>query len=233
MVYVTSCLHKADFIGGTFTQPRVDQPQTSAQWQPLTLSVYAVIFVVDALMNLALLSDTEVWARLQAAEVSALATLYDRYGKLVYRLAYKMLENTQEAEDLTQEIFLNLWQKQTYDPQRAALSTFLMTMTRSRALDRLRQRTSKQRLAQTWAAIVPNLPPHPLEQASLDERASQVQEALKALPEAQREVLELAYYKGLSHSQIALQLVTPLGTIKTRVRQGLLKLNTLLQPFLE
>jgi RNA polymerase sigma-70 factor, ECF subfamily len=175
-------------------------------------------------------SDLDLLLALRGGQVNALGSLYDRYSKLVYGLAYKILGNSEEAEDITQEVFLTLWRRDTYDPKRGSLSSFLTTMTRSRSIDKLRSRSSKLRLIQRWQGIVKGeVAATPLEQASLGERSQLVRHALSQLPESERLILEIAYYEGLSQSEIAERLNIPLGTVKTRSRQGLLKLRQTLQ----
>jgi RNA polymerase sigma-70 factor, ECF subfamily len=182
-------------------------------------------------MNLSTQTDTEVFHALRMGNSAALGVLYDRYGGIVYRLALKILADPQGAEDLTQEVFLTLWQKKNYDPKRGSINSFLMTMTRSRAIDRIRSQGAKQRSIERWGQNLEVAPvaPSPLESASISERAKRVQEAMQTLPENQRRVLELAYYGGMSQSEIAEKLNTPLGTVKTQGRQGLLKLRRILQ----
>lgn len=177
------------------------------------------------------LSDREVVTRLRQGDRQALGELYDRYGTLVYRVALRMLGSPDEAADLTQDIFLAFDHRQTYDPQRGSVSSFLMTLTRSRSIDRLRSRQAKWRSVQRLQHrdMAQDPAPQPLESASRAEVAQRVRIALDTLPPAQREVLELAYYQGLSQSEIAAALDTPLGTVKTRSRQGLLKLRQTLQ----
>ena len=177
------------------------------------------------------LTDAELYKKLKSGYRDALGIIYDRYSKLVYSLALRTLANPQEAEDLTQEIFLTFWQRQTYDPARGSLGSFLSTLTRSRSIDKLRSRNVVTKFLQRWGQVVQTAPqpPSPLEAASLDQRSQQVQSALQQIPEQQRKVLELSYYEGLSQSEIAKQLNIPLGTIKTRNRQGLLKLRHHLQ----
>jgi RNA polymerase sigma-70 factor, ECF subfamily len=184
-------------------------------------------------MNLSTQTDTEVFHALKTGNSSALGVLYDRYGGIVYRLALKILADPQGAEDLTQEVFLTLWQKKNYDPQRGSLNSFLMTMTRSRAIDRIRSQGAKQRSIERWGQNLEAAPvaPSPLELASVSERAKRVKEAIQTLPENQRRVLEMAYYAGMSQSEIAEKLNTPLGTVKTQGRQGLIKLKKILQDF--
>jgi RNA polymerase sigma-70 factor, ECF subfamily len=180
-------------------------------------------------------TDADLLHALKAGEVTALGTLYDRYAKLVYGLALKILANPEEAEDITQEVFLTLWRRDAYNPARGSLSSFLTTMTRSRSIDKLRARGTRLRFMQRWTGMVRNeaTMATPLEQASTSERSQRIGEALAQLPETERQVLEIAYYEGLSQSEIAKRLDTPLGTVKTRSRQGLLKLRQRLQDFIE
>jgi RNA polymerase sigma-70 factor (ECF subfamily) len=176
-------------------------------------------------------TDTELFRLMSVGQPSALGILYNRYGSLVYRLALRILTNPQEAEDLTQEIFLHLWQKGSYNPHRGSMSSFLTTMTRSRAIDKLRSRSTNIKFLQRWSQMMATDPPpiSPFESASLSDRSHYVCEALAKLPEKQRQVLEMAYYDGLSQSEIAAKLSIPLGTIKTWSRQGLLNLRKNLQ----
>jgi RNA polymerase sigma-70 factor, ECF subfamily len=180
-------------------------------------------------------TDRELFLALKARNRDALAILYDRYVGLVYKLALRILNNSQEAEDLTQEIFINFWNKPTYNPDRGSLSTFLTTVTRSRAIDRIRSRGSNLRFLQRWSQTMSaeSSSLTPFENASLNQRSEYVTDALAQLPERQRQVLELAYYDGLSQSEIAGRLNIPLGTVKTWSRQGLLNLRKNLQALFE
>jgi RNA polymerase sigma-70 factor (ECF subfamily) len=178
-------------------------------------------------------SDADLFDALRAGHVDALGILYDRYAGLVYALAIKILGNQQEAEDITQEIFLTLSRRGLYDANRGSLSSFLMTMTRSRAIDKLRSRGTQLRALQRLQQGVKGDPglASPVEQVSMQERAQRVREALALLPETERQVLEISYYQGLSQSEVAQRLNIPLGTVKTRCRQGLLKLRRFLQDY--
>lgn len=179
-------------------------------------------------------TDTKVFQALKSGDLSALGTIYDRYGEAVYRLALRILNNVAEAEDLTQEVFLTFWHSSTYDPNRGSMLVFLMTLTRSRAINRLHQSRSQQQLLQRWGRNLPSDSSNPLmDKASLLEISGRVCEALQRLPESQRQVLEMAYYDGMSQSEITQQLNIPLGTVKTRARQGLLKLRRLLEDLVE
>lgn len=178
-------------------------------------------------------SDAELVNQLQAGQTSALALIYDRYASLVYGLALRMLKDTQGAEDLTQEIFITLWRQARYNPERGSLARFLMVMTRSRAIDKLRVRSINLDFCdRSTHPVAGNAPFTPFEQVSLEERSQQVRLALEQLSDYQRQVLEMAYYDGFSQSEIAQQLDIPLGTVKTRTRQGLLKLQRLLKDWM-
>lgn len=180
------------------------------------------------------LSDVDLLRALREGQLDALGILYDRYASLVYGLALKILSNSEEAEDVTQDVFLTLWHRDAYNPARGSLSSFLITMTRSRSIDRLRSRQTRSRFFQRWGQTMKaETSTNPLEQASLGERSQFVRDALDQLPATERQVLEIAYYEGLSQVEIAKRLDTPLGTVKTRSRQGLLKLRRLLQDFIQ
>lgn len=178
----------------------------------------------------ATMTDADLIETLRSGDPNALGTLYDCYGALVYSLALRILGNLHEAEDLTQEIFLSLHQGGTYRPQRGSLGAYLTTLTRSRAIDRLRSRSNRHQILTRWHRDMTNPSPAlPTEQASLQERQEKVQRALSQLSEPQRQVLELSYYDGLSQSEIAKRLQKPLGTVKTWARKGLLNLRDQLQ----
>jgi RNA polymerase sigma-70 factor, ECF subfamily len=181
-------------------------------------------------LELSALTDVELLHHLKARQTEALGSLYDRYGAVVYGVALKMLQHPSEAEDLTQEIFLSLWQHPVDPAKHSYLLRYLITMTRSRAIDKLRSRTRQLNLVQRWGQNVTaaTTAPTPVEQAVSDERSQQVRQALTQLSDQQRQVIELAYDAGLSQSEIAQQLHEPLGTIKSWTRQGLLKLKQLL-----
>lgn len=176
-------------------------------------------------------SDAELVQSLRTGNQKALGLLYDRYGGLVYTLALRILNQPQEAEDLTQEVFLNFWKQDKFDPNRAVLSSYLCTIARSRAIDKLRRRSSQQksleRLQQNTITQSGDL--SPLENASVREQQHILREAITQLTDKQRQVLELYYYQGLTQPEIAQQLNMPLGSVKSYARQGLIKLRQMLQ----
>lgn len=177
------------------------------------------------------LSDTELIYLLRAGEQKALGILYDRYGGLVYTIALKILNRADEAEDLTQDVFLTFWKQKKFDSSRATLSTYLSILVRSRALNKLRSKASHLQALdrfQKWS-LSETERPTPLEQASLEEQQQAVREAMTRLSENQRKILEMNYQQGLSHSEISRQTNLPLGTVKSSARQGLLKLRQLLE----
>jgi RNA polymerase sigma-70 factor, ECF subfamily len=177
------------------------------------------------------LTDVELLDSLKTKQPEALGCLYDRYGGVVYGVALKVLQSQPEAEDLTQEIFLSLWQRPIDPAKHGHLLRYLITMTRSRAIDKLRSRSRKLNLVQRWGqnAVAETQAPTPVEQAVTNERSQQVRQALAQLSTEQRQVIELAYDAGLSQSEIAQQLNKPLGTVKSWTRQGLVKLKQLLR----
>lgn len=187
----------------------------------------------SALKTPASTSDLELLSAMSQGQVKALGSLYDRYARLVYSIAYRVLNSAEEAEDITQDVFLTLWRRNTYDSTRGSLSSFLTTLTRSRAIDRLRSKSARLRVVQRLQGIVRSESglPSPLEQASIGERSHLIRTALSQLSESERQVLEIAYYEGLSQSEIAQRLDIPLGTVKSRSRQGLLKLRRTLQDY--
>ncbi len=176
-------------------------------------------------------TDTELWSALCAGEAIALGQLYDRHAGLVYGVGLNMLGNAQEAEDLTQDIFIKLVENQKYDPARGSLRTFLMMLTRSRAMDRLRSRQtarrSQRKLQISHAASAEDID-FATQSIIADEQSETVKAALAQLSDEQQQALRLAYYEGFTQSDIASRLDIPLGTIKARTRRGLLKLRQIL-----
>ena len=166
--------------------------------------------------------------RLRAGETRALEDLYDRYGDLLYSMVVRILGRAAEAEDVLQEAWLQVWRKaETYDPARGSVGAWLVTVARSRAIDRLRSEGSRRRAE--IAAGDDTMPPS--HDASVDAAARMLGErvsgALAQLEPRHREVLELAYFGCLSQREIASRLNAPLGTVKSWTRQALLRLGEL------
>lgn len=174
------------------------------------------------------LSDAELVHSLRSGQRQAIAVLYDRYAGLVYSIAYRILQNSQEAEDLTQDIFVTFWESDRYNPERGTLSSFLGLLTRSRAVDKIRQRTTTNSFLSRWQQTITeeSTSPSPLESAATQETQDKIHQAMAQLPAQQRQILELNYYQGLSHNQIAQSLDLTPGVVKSRLRQALVQLKT-------
>jgi RNA polymerase sigma-70 factor (ECF subfamily) len=173
-------------------------------------------------------ADQASLARVARGDQAAFAELYDRHARLIYSLALRILQDRADAEDIVQEVFAQVWaQAARYDPSRGAVAAWMLTMTRSRAIDRLRSKRSR-REAVTEADAVERVmdlsASQDLELLSA-EQVTRLQRALQELPDAQRTALELAYYEGLTHVEVAARLGEPLGTVKTRIRQAVIKLR--------
>ena len=175
-------------------------------------------------------TDIELWAALRSGQTEALGQLYDRHAGLVYGISLRVLGNAQEAEDLTQDIFVKLVEQANYDPKRGSLRTFLMILTRSRAIDWVRSRQSSQKQKQRLQSDYSSLPPSlSADDIANEEQSQEVKAALSQLSDQQQQVLHLAYYQGLTQTAIADQLNAPLGTVKARARRGLLQLREILK----
>jgi RNA polymerase sigma-70 factor (ECF subfamily) len=175
--------------------------------------------------------------RIQARDQQALGALYDHLAPLLNALLLRMLGDRQEAEEILEETFWQMWNSAaSYDPLRGAVEGWAISIARSRALDRLRTRKRQEAHTALYEEEERLLPrpqiPLPEEVVLRGEQYRAVAEALEALPQEQRLPLELAYYEGLSQAEIAHRLAQPLGTIKTRVRLGLLRLRHALEPYL-
>ena len=159
---------------------------------------------------------------------SALAELYDRHARLLYALALRIVREATDAEDVLQEVFSQVWrQASRFDTSRGTVVGWLVTVTRSRALDRLRRRRARPETADGDQLATEMADPSEGVDVQLvtTEQAERVRVALASLSDDQRVPLELAYYEGQSQSEIAATLSVPLGTIKTRIRQALRRLR--------
>jgi RNA polymerase sigma-70 factor, ECF subfamily len=170
-------------------------------------------------------TDAALFAALKTGQTRVLGVLYDRHAGLVYGIALRVLSHPQDAEDLTQDIFLQL-ATCSYNPARGALRTFLAILTRSRALDRIRAGNTQRRRLQQYGARSETTPSNlPLDSVYQTEQAQELQSALAQLSDSQQQILKLSYYDGLSQAEIAERLQVPLGTVKSKARRGLLLLR--------
>ena len=180
------------------------------------------------------LDDHQLLARVSDQEPNALDALYSRYASAVYSLAMFMLKDTGLAEEATQDIFLNIWLKSgSFKPDRGQPKTWIMSVAHHRIIDLIRSR--RRTTAITVAADSEDLERIPAANLPIDEQVERklererIQKSLATLPEAQREVIKMAYFDGYSQSEIATLLNQPLGTVKTRVRLAMQKLRLVLQ----
>ena len=174
-------------------------------------------------------SDVELLHAVARGDEGALARLYDQYRVILFGLLIRILNSREEAEDVLQEVFLQVWKRaKDFDQQRGRPFTWLVTLARSRAIDRIRQLGARQRLADSAAQNTPDEASDAVTDTLHSEQREIVAQALATLPEEQRHTLNLAYFEGLTQSEIAQKLGTPLGTVKTRMRTGMIKLRELL-----
>ena len=174
-------------------------------------------------------SDVELLRAVARGDEQALAALYDGYRLILFGLLLRILHSRAEAEDVLQEVFMQVWRSaSSFDEARGRPFTWLVTLARSRAIDRLRALDSRDRVARDSAREVVEEVSDAVTDAIRSEQSAVVRGALEQIPEVQRRVLEMAYFQGLTQSEIAGQLDQPLGTIKTRMRSGMIKLRELL-----
>lgn len=183
--------------------------------------------------NQQFLEEAFLLVRISQQDESALGKLYDRYARIIYAFAFKSLENVEESEEIVVDVFAQVWRTaHNYDPEKSRVDTWLFMIARSRVLDRLRklQRSTKKQTASKEAYLQsPNTSPDPIEDVVISERRSVVLAALDQLNPKNRQILELSYYKGLSHQQIAEAMNLPLGTVKSCIRLSLNKLRSTLE----
>jgi RNA polymerase sigma-70 factor (ECF subfamily) len=178
------------------------------------------------------MSDEELIALIQRRQEAALGALYDRYIRLVYAIALRITGDRETAEEVVQDVFQNVWQAAgSFQSGVGSLSAWLMGITRHRAIDAMRSKRERARAREQTIETLPIADDETSLEREVDQRLlrSDVREALAELPVNQRQAIELAYYGGLTRAEIADRLNEPLGTIKTRLRLGLLKLRDLLQ----
>lgn len=167
--------------------------------------------------------------RVQQRDQAALVALYQRYGNLVYSLALRVLQQQTLAEEITQDVFVKIWQQaDRWNPALGQLSSWLLTITRNAAIDRLRKEQRRPLRGATSLENVGHLLESPLQfDSALWHDGQLLRSLMEQLPPEQRQVVELTFFYGLTHSQMAQQLDLPLGTVKTRVRLALRKLRAL------
>lgn len=179
--------------------------------------------------------DRILIAEIARRDARALEQLYERYRTIVYHLAFKVLNSHESADEVVLEVFWQVWREaERYDVQRGSIGAWLATIARSRAIDALRARRVAPGAEDDAddSPLAADSATDPEIQVSLEQRAELVRAALESLPTDQRTALELSFFTGLSHGEIAEQLQEPLGTIKTRIRSAMLRLRERLRPLL-
>jgi RNA polymerase sigma-70 factor (ECF subfamily) len=172
------------------------------------------------------LPDTTLVSAIRSGDQRAMAALYDRYSSVVYSVALRVLGDTGAAEDIQQEVFLQLWRNPgAFDSSRGNLGAWLAVITRNRAIDALRKRRPETDAEDVVLAVLPDM----AGETDRSRIAEKVRGLLGGMPSPQRAALEMAYYEGMTHTEIAAKTGEPLGTIKTRIRAGLMALRKAFQ----
>ena len=173
--------------------------------------------------------DTALMDGVAARDQRALAALYDRYSGAVMGACVRILRDRSEAEEATCDVFIELWNRSTrFDPERGHPLGYLLNIARSRAIDRLRVRGRRERIFATHEdddVKATAASANPFEDTQTAEKRMRLQGALSILQPGERRALELAFFDGMSHTEVAAALGEPLGTVKTRIRQGLLRMR--------
>lgn len=173
----------------------------------------------------AMTSDLALVTAIRSGDQGAMAALYDRYSSIVYSVALRVLQDTGAAEDVLQEIFMQLWRSPgAFDANRGNMAAWLAVISRHRAIDALRRRRPENNIEDLVVSVEPDL----ASDADRTRTMDKVRGALQTMPQTQRSALEMAYFEGLTHVEIADKTGEPLGTIKTRIRAGLLSLRKVL-----
>ncbi len=183
--------------------------------------------MADRARQYLLLADEELISFVGRGDAEAFAVLYDRHSRPAYSLAFRMMGERQAAEDLVQDAFLKVWRAATsYRAERASVRTWLLSIVHNRGIDQLRSSASRRRTQEKMEASAPkSQSSEAFAESWRNAQREQVREALNTLPEEQLKTLELAYFSGYTHVEIAELLGLPLGTVKGRMRLGLKKMR--------
>jgi RNA polymerase sigma-70 factor (ECF subfamily) len=175
----------------------------------------------------ALLADEDLISLVEGGDAEAFAVLYDRHGRPAYSLAYRMMGEKQAAEELAQNAFIKVWRRAgSYRAERASVRTWILSIVHNRGIDQLRSHASRRRTQEKIeASAASSQPSEAFAETWRNTQAEQVREALSTLPKEQLKILELAYFSGYTHVQIAELVGLPLGTVKGRMRLGLKKIR--------
>jgi RNA polymerase sigma-70 factor, ECF subfamily len=187
--------------------------------------------VADGGRHYLLYADEDLMPLVEVGDAEALAALYDRHGRMAYSLAYRMMGEKQEAEDVVQEAFIKVWRSAGgYRVGRGSVRTWILSIVHNRGIDQIRSHARRGRMQDKVEASAPTSEPsEAFAETWHNTQQEQVREALNTLPQEQLKILELAYFSGYTHVEIAERLELPLGTVKGRMRLGLQKIRGFFQ----
>lgn len=200
--------------------------------------IFTILAAVGKAAHLRSDDEVELMKRIKAKDDKALGELYDLYNRLLFGMIISIVKKREEAEDVLQEVFVKIWEKAyTFNEERGNVYSWIVTLTRNKAIDRIRSKGYKTSQKASQDVDAPEFTLEgdkfdPLETTIFSDRAELVRKALGEIPESQSEVLKIAYYRGMTQSEISDHLEIPLGTVKTRMRQGMIKLKDILGEFI-
>lgn len=200
--------------------------------------IFTILAAIGKAAHLGADGEIELMKKIKAKDDKALAELYDLYNRLLFGMIISVVKKREEAEDVLQEVFVKIWEKaHSFNEDRGNVYSWIVTLTRNKAIDRIRSKGYKTQQKASQDVDAPEFTLEgdkydPLETTIFSDRAELVRKALGEIPESQSEVLEIAYYRGMTQSEISDHLEIPLGTVKTRMRQGMIKLKDILGEFI-
>ncbi|MDZ7689971.1 MAG: sigma-70 family RNA polymerase sigma factor [Balneolaceae bacterium] len=199
------------------------------------MSIFNLIVALGSYSGKGANDEQALMKRVKAGDTKALEELYDLYKSLLFGMIVSIVKTREEAEDLLQEVFMKIWEKAyTFDEDRGNVYSWIVTLTRNKAIDRVRSKGYKTQEKASNRVDEPGFSLEtdrfdPLQTTIFSDRAELVKQALDEIPDKQRQVIEVAYYDGMTQSEISEHFDIPLGTVKTRTRQGLMKLKNILE----
>ena len=200
--------------------------------------VFTILAAIGKMKHANSDDELDLMKRIKAKDADALEELYDLYNRLLFGMIISIVKKREEAEDVLQEVFVKIWEKaSTFKENRGNVYSWIVTLTRNKAIDRIRSKGYKTQKKASHLVDEPDFTLEgdhydPLETTIFSDRAELVKKALEQIPEKQSEVIKIAYYKGMTQSEISDHLDIPLGTVKTRTRQGMIKLKRILGEFI-
>ncbi len=180
------------------------------------------------------INESELLPKIANKDEEAFSELYNRFSQVVYNLSYRVVKNTSDAEEVVQKVFIQIWNKaENYDQSRGAVSTWIMNITRSRAIDKIRSLKKTRSTVSMDDTFVQFISPKGFIIEDAAEKREIIKEALSKIPPEQKTVVKTIYFEGHTHTEAAKELDIPVGTVKTRLRLGILKLRELMAPYID